>query len=206
MNRLTLKTYLAPRLSHDTARATYPPLTIEKHFMPPQNEHSIGSGPKDAIGLEAVYSQACGALKHYSLMLRYIRTLAVVQGMTLIGGGALLLREQQFGMAMLVAVFGITLTGIIWQQNQHYLRHTRCMSNYLAKFEESHADGVVGPYAALREMRQSGEDKRPADMTLKQRGRRFMLNKAVYIVLCLVLFILFAYSVVKIALESANPG
>lgn len=95
------------------------------------------------------YDEACAAFRHYSIHVREIRRLSIVQGVTLLAGSGFLLDSDKFLYALVAEVFGILATLTMWSFHKMYFTHSMNMQQYIADILE----GGKGPWSNHREKR-----------------------------------------------------
>jgi len=147
------------------------------------------------IEIRQIYDQSCSASHLYSETLRSIRTFSIVQGITVITGAIYLISEEQYLASLGTTVFSIILTSILATLNYHYLRHIRCINKYIREIESEYSilanNKTIkeGPFLALDLMRDSSKNQ---DLI------RFMLNKAIFLLLICASLLLLIFSIYKL--------
>ncbi len=141
------------------------------------------------IDIKSAYEEGCSAIRHYSLALRNIRTIAIAQGFAVLTAVSYLAKEEKYELSAGAALFGIVLTIIIYQLHMNYYSHVRSVVKYVTKLEKEHLNSEGGPWLAMDNMRQKVW-ARPIV--------RFALNKALYFLLVISLLIIFVCSICKI--------
>lgn len=121
-----------------------------------------------------VYEEGCAAIRHYSLALRNIRTIAIAQGFAVLTAVFYLAKEGDFFLSAGASIFGIALTGILYQLHQNYYSHARSVLTYVIDLEKRYLEQTGGPWSAMEKMMAEDWSKRYV---------RFALNKAMYLLL-----------------------
>jgi len=142
------------------------------------------------IDIKTSYEEGCSAIRHYSLALRNIRTIAVAQGFAVLTAASYLAKEEKYVISAGAALFGILLTGIIYQFHMNYYSHVRAVVQYVVKLEQDNLKTDGGAWTSMENMRRDVWVRRPLV--------RFALNKALYILLVLSLLTVFAYNITYI--------
>jgi hypothetical protein len=127
------------------------------------------------------YNEGCEAIRHYSNALKHIRAVAIAQGIAVITGSSLLAADTCFDPASLLAsMAGLVLTVILYFLNMNYYTHVRSAQKYVRKCEQSEFDSKWGPWNEIEKEREKLWNKRYFE---------FLANKAIYILLFVVILI-----------------
>ncbi len=87
----------------------------------------------DKERFELFYNESCEAYRHYSISIREIRIIAIVQGIVVLTGSGYLLQNKFYTGALAVAVFGIFLTLSLWRLHKTYYRNAMSYLEYITE-------------------------------------------------------------------------
>ena len=108
---------------------------------------------KDKLKISQVYDEGCSGLRHYSLALRNIRIITITQGFAILTAACYLTKENQPNLAIGASVFGIMITGVMYQLYKLYHSHAASLSDYVAEIETKYLEYHQGPWQKIRENR-----------------------------------------------------
>lgn len=83
------------------------------------------------ISVETRYIEACEVVRHYSRCVVDVRTMTVVQGLTVIGAVGYLSKDGMHGFAIAGAIFGLFLTYILFSSHRAYLAYFEAALKYI---------------------------------------------------------------------------
>lgn len=144
------------------------------------------------IDITKIYEKSCSAEQHHSDGLRAMRTLSIVQGISIILGSLYLFKEQQYLASIGASIFSILLTIIMASLNYHHLRHTRWLSEYIRKLELEYSLTNSGPFAHMHQMRATNKF---------QKLLRFLLNSGMYVLIILTSLIILVVNIYFLLLK-----
>lgn len=90
----------------------------------------------DPLDLKVQYSEGCSALRHYSLCIFNVRAVTLAQGLILLAGASLLLRDCMFFLSIVVSAFGLFFSIVLWALQRSYWLCFDSMLNAVIRFEE----------------------------------------------------------------------
>jgi hypothetical protein len=97
--------------------------------------------------MKAPYAEGGSALRHYSLCIFNLRVVTVAQGLVLVTGSTLLLKDSYFISAGAVSIFGILFTLALYAMQRSYWICFDSVLTSVLKIESDIA-GQSGPWVA----------------------------------------------------------
>lgn len=95
-------------------------------------------------GKEALYTETCNALRHYSICIMNMRTLVVAQGLALLSAAGYTSKFDNPLFFYLVIGFGILFTLTLQSQQKNYLGDFEIHLGIVAELEEELGNGTKG--------------------------------------------------------------
>jgi len=108
------------------------------------------------IPIDTRYTEACEVVRHYSRCVIDVRTMAVVQGLAVVGAVGYLSKDGMYIFAIAGAVFGLFLTYILFSFHRAYLAYFEAALKYILVDLEKNG----GPWSAYEKMRQQKRKER----------------------------------------------
>jgi len=71
----------------------------------------------------SLYEEGSQTLRHYSKICSQVRTLAIAQGLVVLGASAYLTKDGLYNLSLPIIVFGLLLTGVLWAMHENYYKH-----------------------------------------------------------------------------------
>lgn len=142
------------------------------------------------IEITTLYEEGCKSIRHYSLALRNIRTITIAQGFAVLTAVFYLTKENQYLFSVVVTMFGIALTGILYRLHANYHSYLRTAINYILDIEKKHLDKYCGPWSAMEENRRG---------YISVILVKFTLNMAIYVLLVITFIYAIIFNLQKIS-------
>jgi len=96
------------------------------------------------------YKEACTVIRHYSNCVIGVRTVAIVQGLVVVGCAGFLSKEARSGFAIATSGFGLLLTFVLFTFHRSYLAYFNRVLAYVVQDLER-GDGPWSRYDLERE-------------------------------------------------------
>jgi len=143
------------------------------------------------INDELRYEQASEALRHYSLSVFNIRSLAIAQGLVVLSGSLYLIKEGFAGFSLCAALFGLLFTGVLYALQKNYWHQFDDLLQYAMKLEAdfgelSRDSGPWSSYGMTRNHR------------FTKRSYRLRVKYGPYILLSSALSMVIAYDLIRL--------
>ena len=144
-----------------------------------------------AISDELRYEQASEALRHYSLSVFNIRSLAIAQGLVVLSGSLYLIKEGFAGFSLCASLFGLLFTWVLYALQKNYWHQFDDLLQYAmsleADFKEHSRD--LGPWSSYGITR---------NQRFMRRAYRLRVKYGPYVLLASALSIVILYDLVII--------
>lgn len=104
------------------------------------------------LDLKSQYSEGGSALRHYSLCILNVRAVTLAQGLILLAGASLLVRECMLLLSLVVSAFGLFFSVVLWALQRSYWVCFDSMLQAVIRLEEYSrpSDDPPGPWMSYK--------------------------------------------------------
>lgn len=139
---------------------------------------------------ETLYKEACEGIFHFSLAVRNLRTISLVQGTTILVAVSLLVSKSLYVQSFFASVFGIIVTMLMYNLHEHYKNHLLTFLEYTKTIESGLDKKFLGPWRYGMIQRDNKKQS--------SKWRQFLLDKCMYYVFVISYFVLMVVTIISL--------
>lgn len=112
---------------------------------------------------ESLYKEACDSYRHYSILIKDVRLLTIVQGITVLSGIGFLIQSNLYSASIITAIFGLFLTMTLHRLHKTYFTNAMNLLNYIY----SELEGGIGPWSNQHDFHLNRTEKQMSKILIR---------------------------------------